>query len=57
MILNADQMKVFESIKKGNNTFITGPGGTGKTVIIKHIATTLKNTLIGITAMTELLQF
>lgn len=52
MILNTDQMKVVESIKKGNNTFITGPGGTGKTVIIKHIATTFKNTLIGITAMT-----
>jgi len=35
MILTADQTKAFELMKKGHNVFVTGAGGTGKSVIIE----------------------
>lgn len=35
--LSVEQKQVFETIKKGENVFMTGPGGSGKTFIIQEI--------------------
>ena len=35
--LSTEQKFAFQQFQKGNNLFITGPGGTGKTQLIKHI--------------------
>lgn len=32
-----EQNEVLEKFKQGDNVFITGPGGTGKTALIKHL--------------------
>ncbi len=37
MELSNDQIKAFNLFKNGQNIFISGPGGTGKTELIKHI--------------------
>jgi DNA replication protein DnaC len=34
MSLSKEQSYAFEKFKKGENLFITGPGGTGKTRLI-----------------------
>ena len=35
--LNPEQQQVFEKYLKGENVFVTGPGGTGKSFLIKTI--------------------
>lgn len=42
MNLSKDQLYAFEKFKKGENLFITGPGGTGKTQLIKHLVSYMK---------------
>ena len=38
--LNPEQQRVFEKYLKGENVFVTGPGGTGKSFLIKTIVET-----------------
>ena len=35
-MLSPEQQYAFEKFKQGENLFITGPGGTGKTKLIEH---------------------
>lgn len=37
MNYSEEQIKAFTAYTEGRNMFITGPGGTGKTALIKHI--------------------
>lgn len=37
MILSDDQYTVLSSLEKGQNVFMTGPGGSGKSTLIRHI--------------------
>ena len=37
IILSEDQQCVFDLYKKGENVFMTGPGGTGKSALIRYI--------------------
>jgi ATP-dependent DNA helicase PIF1 len=41
--LSNEQKEVLETVKNNQNVFITGPGGTGKSFLIKRIHTLLKN--------------
>jgi len=53
MIFTKEQLEIIQAINNKQNVFITGPGGTGKSTIIKYLAnewTTMRT--IGITAMT-----
>lgn len=53
MKLSIKQQLVFDSVINGNNVFLTGPGGTGKTALIKEIYNKIHNTKnIQLTAMT-----
>jgi ATP-dependent DNA helicase PIF1 len=36
-VLSTEQLKAFQLYKDGKNIFITGPGGSGKSLLIKHI--------------------
>jgi len=42
MEYSTDQTKIFDTYKAGKNIFITGPGGSGKTTIIRQIASHAK---------------
>jgi len=52
--LNDEQNAVIEEVDAGHNVFITGPGGTGKTFLIRHIRRHLeaKNKKVAITSLT-----
>lgn len=53
MKLSIKQQLVFDSVINGNNVFLTGPGGTGKTALIKQIYNKIHNSKsIQLTAMT-----
>lgn len=41
--LSYDQQYAFDKFVNGENLFVTGPGGTGKTELIKHIVNYAKN--------------
>ena len=43
MQLTSEQKYAFEKITKGENLFITGPGGSGKSVFIKELVKYFKN--------------
>jgi ATP-dependent DNA helicase PIF1 len=42
--LSPEQNYAFEKFKRGENLFVTGPGGTGKTKLIKHLVNYAKTT-------------
>ena len=48
--LNEEQVKAFEAIKSGKSIFLTGPGGTGKSYLIKQLFEKLEG--VSVTAMT-----
>ena len=52
--LNEEQEAVMNEIDKKHNVFITGPGGTGKSFLIKHIKRYLeeKNKVVAVTSLT-----
>lgn len=50
MDLNQEQQNVFQSIDNKKNIFLTGPGGSGKSTILRKLKSKYKN--IGITATT-----
>lgn len=52
--LSEDQQEIFDSYKNGENIFVTGPGGCGKSFLIKHIVHHAEtfNKKISITALT-----
>jgi ATP-dependent DNA helicase PIF1 len=54
MTLNPQQQHALETVMKGGNVFITGPGGTGKTFLIRRIMNecALQNKKVAITALT-----
>ncbi|MGL5962364.1 MAG: DEAD/DEAH box helicase [Cetobacterium sp.] len=53
MIFTKEQLEIIQAINNKQNVFITGPGGTGKSTIIKYLANeTTLGRRIGITAMT-----
>lgn len=43
MELSAEQQYAFDQFKLGENLFITGPGGTGKTALIKQLVAYMKD--------------
>lgn len=49
-----DQYEIFQNYKQGKNIFITGPGGCGKSFLIKHIVTHAKENIkkMAVCAMT-----
>lgn len=52
MILNKEQSYAYQSILKGNNLFITGGGGVGKTALLNYFIKKHKNKYIGVTSTT-----
>lgn len=51
--LNPEQQQAYTAIVSGTNTFVTGPGGTGKSYLITCLLETLPSTMkVSITAMT-----
>ena len=52
--LSSEQRHAYTQFTKGENLFITGPGGTGKTRLVKHLLTYAKsiNKNIPVCAMT-----
>jgi len=53
-LLNAEQQAVLDEVNVGNNVFITGPGGTGKSFLIREIKRQLesKGKKVAITSLT-----
>lgn len=52
MVLNDEQLKVIEYVNAGDNIFLSGSPGSGKSFCIESIIETLKLKNVGITAMT-----
>lgn len=52
IILNEKQMQAFRHMQEGNNVFITGPGGTGKTTLIKEFVNNTPERNIAVTSTT-----
>lgn len=54
MTLNPGQQKALEAIIEGRSVFLTGPGGTGKSFLIRHIVQELDKKFIksAVTALT-----
>ena len=48
--LNEEQVKAFQAIQSGKSIFLTGPGGTGKSYLIKQLYEKLEG--VSVTAMT-----
>ena len=45
-MLSLEQQYAFAKFKKGENLFITGPGGTGKTRLIQHLVSHMKQSSV-----------
>lgn len=45
MVLSTQQQSVLTKISQGENVFMTGPGGTGKSYVISEVIKLMKNTL------------
>ena len=53
VLLNEKQQYAYNCVKGGKSIFLTGPGGTGKSTLIKIFTTTYSNVkCIGLTALT-----
>lgn len=51
--MNAKQQEAYDAVLAGENVFITGPGGTGKSYLIEQIVNGLPKTMrVAITALT-----
>jgi len=50
--MNDDQIKILNLISSGKSVFITGPGGVGKSFLIKHIKSVFKKKVVSVTALT-----
>lgn len=50
-VLNTGQAEAYQAIKEGKSIFLTGPGGTGKSFLLKHVYDTISGS-ISLTALT-----
>lgn len=53
-LLNAEQQAVLDQVFEGKNVFVTGPGGTGKTLVIRELRRQLeaKGKNVAVTSLT-----
>lgn len=52
MSLSDEQQKALDLVKDGKSILITGPGGTGKTFLIRRIVQEMCHKIIGVSALT-----
>lgn len=52
MCLSDEQQKALDLVKDGKSILITGPGGTGKTFLIRSIYREMTSKIVGVTALT-----